>query len=376
MPRKLLYLSENRQATWLELFFDLIFVVSIGRITHFLSPTHHGHLEPGAWWLFILTFIPLWWIWVGHTVYSNRFDEDTRPHRVITLFIMYLLILMSVILGDDIIKNYRLFIVLYGAIRLCLAGMLFLVSKKYPDRETGAFKIGLFFTIGALISTSAFFFELPMAAMIFYGGLLFDILARIFLYKYIKALPVHKHHLVERVGLLAIILLGESIISMSGSLVNVEWFGLTIATASCGFLILCMLWWIYFDSFVLLIESKKDVNCNAIIYSQLFTYMSLGILANTIRHAILNDLNIVEFRVMAIVGMMLLYGGKQTAYFFNVPEYRKYLILNTCYMFAIVGLSLLLPQPQYILMGMAFSMMVYIWLNYIDQIKLYGRVHL
>ncbi len=34
-----------RQATWLELFFDLVFVAVIGVIAHTLGHTHHGHLS-------------------------------------------------------------------------------------------------------------------------------------------------------------------------------------------------------------------------------------------------------------------------------------------------------------------------------------------
>ena len=90
MVKRLLYLDEGRHARWLELFFDLIFVVALGKLTHLLAHTHHGHLVPGTWSNFILTFIPMWWIWVGHTAYSNRFDADTRPHRVATLLLMLL----------------------------------------------------------------------------------------------------------------------------------------------------------------------------------------------------------------------------------------------------------------------------------------------
>jgi len=104
MTKQLLYLKD-RQATWLELFFDLIFVVALGKVTHFLVHVHNGHLSEGVWWKVVLVFVPLWWIWVGHTVYSNRFDADTRPHRVVTLFLMSLLILLSVVVGEDIIKN-------------------------------------------------------------------------------------------------------------------------------------------------------------------------------------------------------------------------------------------------------------------------------
>lgn len=61
------YFEPNRRATWLELFFDLIFVVAIGDVTHILNHTHEGHLDPLRFWQYVLTFIPLWWIWVSHT---------------------------------------------------------------------------------------------------------------------------------------------------------------------------------------------------------------------------------------------------------------------------------------------------------------------
>jgi low temperature requirement protein LtrA len=67
-----------------------------------------------------------------------------------------------------------------------------------------------------------------------------------------------------------------------------------------GFLIIAMIWWIYFDSLNLLIENKRDKYGTGIIYSQLLVYMSFAILAHTIKHAILNDLNLVDFRVMGL----------------------------------------------------------------------------
>jgi hypothetical protein len=44
------YFEPNRRATWLELFFDLIFVVAIGDVTHILNHTHEGHLAPLRFW--------------------------------------------------------------------------------------------------------------------------------------------------------------------------------------------------------------------------------------------------------------------------------------------------------------------------------------
>src|SRR6476469_5639931 len=89
------YFDTHLRATWLELFFDLIFVVAVGDACEILSETHDGHLAPQQFLQFVLVFLPLWWIWAGHTIYANRFDTDSRPHRLSTLLIMFLLIVIS-----------------------------------------------------------------------------------------------------------------------------------------------------------------------------------------------------------------------------------------------------------------------------------------
>jgi hypothetical protein len=52
------YFESNRHTTWLEAFFDLIFAVAIADVTHILSHTREGHLDPLQFWKFVLIFIP------------------------------------------------------------------------------------------------------------------------------------------------------------------------------------------------------------------------------------------------------------------------------------------------------------------------------
>ena len=56
-------LTEERHASWLELFFDLVFVVAVAQVAHNLSEdlTAQGLLRYGA--LFAL----VWWAWVGYS---------------------------------------------------------------------------------------------------------------------------------------------------------------------------------------------------------------------------------------------------------------------------------------------------------------------
>lgn len=368
------YFQNHRHATWLELFFDLMFVVALGKVTHLLFHVHDGHLGADVWWTFFLSFVPFWWIWVGHTVYANRFDTDSRRQRMITLVLMFLLVLMSVSIQEHV--NIFLFVIPYCLARFLIAVMYFFSAKNSPKYSELCVQVGKIYIWGAMISGCAIFFSLPIAAIVFYTGIAFDIIVGRNLIRSKNDFPIHKAHFVERIGLLAIILLGESMISLSRGLSSLEWDGLTITTALCGFVIICMIWWIYFDSFALLEESNRDPNGHAIVYSQLLTYMGFGLLASSIGHAITGGLNIQDFRVMAILGMFLLYAGKQTAYFVNVPEYKKYIVINTAVVLAISGASLLLPRAEYILMGMTFSFAVYIALNYRAQMILYGKVRM
>ena len=93
--KDLKYFDAHRRATWLELFFDLIFVVALSDVGEILSEAHDGHIAPQQFLHFVLMFLPLWWIWAGHTIYANRFDTDSRQHRLSTLLIMFLLIVIS-----------------------------------------------------------------------------------------------------------------------------------------------------------------------------------------------------------------------------------------------------------------------------------------
>ncbi|MBL7471548.1 low temperature requirement protein A [Robertkochia sediminum] len=374
MSKQFLYNTEGRHATWLELFFDLIFVVALGQVTHFFSHAHDGHLFDGVWSRFLLIFIALWWIWVGHTVYSNRFDTDARKHRVATLALMFIVILISGTVDIEMGKNNALFVGLYVVARLMIAGFYFTSASSAKEKEVFAGKKGLLIIIGALISLSSLLFTSPYSVVVFFAGILFDMVVPFLVRSKLNFCPIDREHLVERAGLLAIILLGESVISLSQGINDVAWDTTTIITASLGFFLICMIWWIYFDSFPLLIHSKRDPNGFAILYSQLFTYMAFAILANMIRHTILMDLDITAFRFMAIAGMVSFYIGKQVAYFVNIPEYRYAIIRNTVITFAIVGASLLLSTPRDILIGMCVSMMAYIVLNWQSQIKLYGKV--
>ena len=114
-----LYKAEGRHATWLELFFDLVFVAVIGVVTHDLAHTHNGHIGLEQLLRFPLVFIPVWWIWMSHTLYANRFDKDNREHRIVSLIIMSLMVVWSTFVEDSLGQGFVYFALLYGLRHQC-----------------------------------------------------------------------------------------------------------------------------------------------------------------------------------------------------------------------------------------------------------------
>jgi len=70
--------QSERHSTWTELFCDLVFVVAVAAVGKRLSEdvSWQGFAE------FSLVFLVVWYSWMGHTVYADRFDSDDVIYRV------------------------------------------------------------------------------------------------------------------------------------------------------------------------------------------------------------------------------------------------------------------------------------------------------
>ncbi|WP_342115425.1 low temperature requirement protein A [Pseudoduganella sp. OTU4001] len=353
------YFEPNRTATWLELFFDLIFVVTIGDVTHILSHTHEGRLDPLQFWKFVLIFLPLWWIWVSHTVYANRFDADDRKHRLATLCIMFLLIIISGLIDQRFLASFGAIVVGYTLSKYIIAMMYFVSKYRHKGCDKLTTAVCWVVVAGATISLASILFPPPLRYGVFYLGIAFDLLAFIFfLPPRLEVIPVHTEHLIERVGLLTIIMLGESVSSLSAGLANFSWTVETLLTAVTGFVMISAIWWVYFDSFHLLTRQKLTTG-HSVLLSHFFVFIGLSILASLIRHAILDSMAVSDFRVLAVIGAVCFFIGKQYAYFMEIPELRQQLVVNTLVVFVLTGLALLLPRTDYILHGLTAAMICY-----------------
>jgi len=359
-----LYQQKGRHATWLELFFDLVFVAVIGVVTHDLAHTHDGHIGYDQLIRFPLVFIPVWWIWMTHTLYANRFDKDNREHRLFSLVIMAIMVVWSTFAQTSLAQDFFYFALLYAVVRLMLA-LLYLTAHKKDQQELAFVKeLAIAIGVGGLVSLSSVLFDGMTKFVVFYLGIFIDVALQFRLRDKLHNKPVDRAHFVERIGLLAIIILGESMIAMVAALSGVQWHGFNILGAGAGFLLTGMIWWIYFDSFPTLERARRLTSGNVLIYTHLLLCMGLLILANMIRHTILGDLDRATFGLLAITGLVFFYLGKQIPYWYAFPPWRGAIISNTLICVAITVASTFLPRIEYSLLGMTLGMLVYVYLTF------------
>ncbi|MEM6454358.1 MAG: low temperature requirement protein A [Acidobacteriota bacterium] len=358
------YHDSNRHATWLELFFDLVFVAAISVVTHHLAHLHHGHLTTEQLVIFAIAFLPVWWIWATHTLYANRFDSDSPPQRIATLSVMFLMAAMASSLGENLFEHYARLIGFYVAIRVVLAGM-YLASARRVGAESQRFaqSMGITGLIGVAISGASLLADGPMRQAIFLTGIAFEMVAAVMISRRTSIDAVHRVHLVERVGLLSIILLGESVISLVAALQDISWSADSILAAAVGFVMIGAIWWIYFDSFHVLERTKRLAHGDVLLYSNVLFLMGMSVLANLIRHAIVGEIAMADFRLLAIAGLVLFYLGKQITYYYTLPIYRPNILINSTVCVAITVASTFLPRPSYALIGMTAGLFFYVYSN-------------
>ncbi|MCK9879039.1 low temperature requirement protein A [Frankia sp. Ag45/Mut15] len=71
----------GKRVTWVELYFDLIFVFAVGQSAHIMvaDPDWSGFGRA------LGLFMPLWWAWIGFVILYNRHGDDRATQRLFML---------------------------------------------------------------------------------------------------------------------------------------------------------------------------------------------------------------------------------------------------------------------------------------------------
>jgi len=239
--------AEERTSTWLELFFDLCFVVAVAALA---SRLHH---EPdlGGMLRFLGLFVPIWWSWMIFTWYATAFDNDDVPYRVTLLAAMLSILGLAASVGRVGVDpaSTLSFVMTYAFMRLLVTG-LFLRARRYVPAVMKRF---VFFyaagnAVGATIWVSSLLVPAPWRYAVWAIGLCVELLGPILAVMTLENSRVtfHPRHIAERYGLFTLIVLGESVLAVASGTSGTDLAPPAVLTAVIGFAAAASIWWLYF----------------------------------------------------------------------------------------------------------------------------------
>lgn len=235
--------EEERRVTWLELFYDLVFVVAISQLAHKLNED----VSLSGFFGFVALFIPVWWSWIGAAFYANRFDTDDLGHRLLTAVQMLAVGALAVNVHHGLGDSAG-FALSYAAVRAVLVVEYLRAGRHVVAARSLTRRYARGFGLAAVIWLVSAFVPTPLRFGLWVLGLVVDFATPIFAGQLHAQLAPHTSHLPERFGLFTLIVLGESIVAVVNSVAEQPWNVQSAIAAVFGFSIAFSFWWIYFDN--------------------------------------------------------------------------------------------------------------------------------
>lgn len=310
---------EDQNVTFVELFFDLVFVFSVTQVV--------GLLHSGLDWLVvgqaILVFWLVWWAWTQFTWALNAADTTHPLVEVGTLLATAVAFFMAVALPGAFQDRAIWFAVTYVLVRVIGLTLYAWVASENPTQRTAVRTFALVSVggLGAVLLGSIVGGSLQYW---FWGGaILLDVFAAA-VGGQLEGWNLHPDHFGERHGLFVIIALGETLIVAAGRVTDASWTGNLIAVAILAVAITCGLWWSYFprakpvlDQAVDSIRGAEQTRLARDVYSLIHFPMLCGIIAyavaveETAAHP--GEPLLLEARIALAVGLVLFVGGMAVA---------------------------------------------------------------
>ena len=302
----------RRHATWLELFFDLVFVLAIAELAGVL----HEDTSPAGIKHFALLFVPVWWLWMGFSYYADQFDSEEEPDspafRVTMLAAMLGTVVLAVTVHDALAGGSAWFAATYGTLRVLLTGLYVSAGRHVPEARALCGRYATGFAVGAALWLGSLAAPGDWRYLVWAVALVIEIATPVVAYFTTPTVPAQQSHMPERFGLFTLIVLGEAIVVVgSGLAESTAWAWRSTSVGVCGFVIAACLWWIYFDRVddEAISRAVSDGGYRALARSFVYGYNHLFIYAGIAATAVGMELAIAEAAHGGLTGGARAVGG-------------------------------------------------------------------
>jgi low temperature requirement protein LtrA len=242
---------EQSRVTFVELFFDLVFVFAVTQLSHGLL----NHLTPLGTVQTALLMMAVWWAWIDTAWITNWLDPDKPAVRLL----LFALMLAGLVFSSSIPRAFE-----DRALPFALAYVLMQVGRNLfmlwalrrhdPGNYRNFLRITLWHASAALFWLAGGFVTATDRLILWAVAVVIETVAPIAGF-WLPGLGrsvttdwmVEGAHIAERCGLFVIIALGESILITGANFADLAWTGETVAALVVAFAGSVAMWVVYFN---------------------------------------------------------------------------------------------------------------------------------
>ncbi len=251
-PKEFKDRKNERKISWLELFYDLVYVAAIGQLTHRIATDPTWQTVGYSFLIFCFVF----WSWVNGSQYYDLHGGDGIRTRLLTFWQMLAVAAVAITIPDVFDGSQQGFAITFAVVQFLITYLWWSVGLYDPSHRV----YNKFYTINYSIAFALFiisvFTDYQTAIVLWVIALVFNLTAPLAAARtVIRVLKERKQPaftasatIVERFGLFTIIVLTESILSTVGGVGEIKnrqpavWVVFIL-----GILIAFLIWNLYFD---------------------------------------------------------------------------------------------------------------------------------
>ncbi len=242
----------HAKVTFVELFFDLVFVFAVTQLSHTLLEhlSVLGAVQVG------MLLLAVWWVWIYTSWVTNWLDPERPPVRLLIFALMIAGLLLSSALPEAFAHKGLLFGIVFAAMQV--GRSLFVVwalRRSSPGNYRNFQRITAWLAASGVLWVAGGLAHDDMRLILWAAALGVEYLSPIVGFwtpglgrSTTADWDVEGAHMAERCALFVIIALGESIVVVGATLAKLPLDAATIGAFVAALVGSIAMWWIYFDT--------------------------------------------------------------------------------------------------------------------------------
>jgi low temperature requirement protein LtrA len=233
--------EEERKTSYLELFFDLVFVFAFTQVSALiLEDTSLRGFARAA-----LVLALVWWAWSAYAWMTNAIDIENTVTRLIIFAAMVAGFFMALAVPHAFQAEATWFAVAYFVVRILQTTLYSWGVRNVPGTLRATLRLAPWFLVAASVALVGGFVDADYRAWVWLASLAIDVVGTLTVAR--AEWHVSPSHFAERFALIVIIALGESIVAIGVATSHLERDATYVVSVAVAFVGVAALWWAYFD---------------------------------------------------------------------------------------------------------------------------------